>query len=628
MLLSLLSLMSIRPKLLLILAIGVVPLVALSVVNYLHGVRVVEAQLRSDLDRDAQAISRNVKSRLAEREDAMVSLANTRALTEYLLSGERVSAADVLPQDLQWEIRRALEISQYNFVAIACVDIDKHPRFRAELNLNSSPRTTFQTQDFLQSNFVLDEGVWTASTETPLRSAFRSESYGAGLRYTVPVFAGSAPASGPRAALIIELRLDALLAETAGIADTSSTTALSSPASPRLALMIDTEGRIVYHTNNALKYQPVTTAMPSSFSTVSKSMRAAQSGSGYYDSMEGERWLAVYQPVPPLNLSVAVAGNDSAVVSGLRWMGWLSVGLTVLLGILVAGLLLLTLSRTTRSIQRVTEGAVAIAGGNLNDHIEVRSSDETRLLAETFNAMTDRLREQIARETESRQFESFLRLSAILTHDLKNSILALSLLVSNMEQQFDNAEFRTDAMTSLTQATDKLRALVAKLSEPARSLSGEFKRPRPVDLVPVIKRVLARMATPDQIHQVDARLPSTLVAVADEERIERVVENLVLNALEAMDMNKGKLDVEAGAAEKGFVFFSVCDTGPGMSAAFQRTNLFRPFATTKTNGVGLGLYTCRELINALGGRIEAESERGSGTCFRVVLPSARITESA
>ncbi len=62
-----------------------------------------------------------------------------------------------------------------------------------------------------------------------------------------------------------------------------------------------------------------------------------------------------------------------------------------------------------------------------------------------------------------------------------------------------------------------------------------------------------------------------------------------------------------------------------MTEEFQRTRLFRPFATTKPKGVGLGLYTCRELIRALGGRIEVESRRGSGTCFRIVLPSGAIT---
>jgi signal transduction histidine kinase len=294
----------------------------------------------------------------------------------------------------------------------------------------------------------------------------------------------------------------------------------------------------------------------------------------------------------------------------------------------MAALLMLSLRRTARSIERVTEGAVAIAGGKLDQHIEVRSSDETRLLAETFNAMTDRLREQIARETETRQFESFMRLSAMLTHDLKNSILALSLLVSNMEQQFDREEFRADAMKSLTEATDKLRALVAKLSEPVRSLSGEFKRPRPHDLIPIIKRALALTAEPSaSLHEVEIHLPSSLVAVIDDERIERVIENLVLNALEAMGRKKGKLTVEAGPAEEGFVFFSVSDTGPGMTEEFQRKKLFHPFATTKPQGVGLGLYTCRELVKALGGRIEVESKRGSGTCFRIVLPSGQITGS-
>ncbi len=184
---------------------------------------------------------------------------------------------------------------------------------------------------------------------------------------------------------------------------------------------------------------------------------------------------------------------------------------------------MLYLRRMARNIKRVTEGAVAIAGGKLDEHIEVRSSDDTRLLAETFNAMGDRLREQIAREAESRQFESFMRLSAMLTHDLKNSIQALTLIVSNMEQQFHREEFRMDAMQSLRDATSQLGALVAKLSEPVRSLSGEFKRPRPVDLIPVIRRALGRTAEPAaSMHEIDINLPPTLVAIADDERIEKV----------------------------------------------------------------------------------------------------------
>ncbi|MFN2456485.1 MAG: ATP-binding protein, partial [Pyrinomonadaceae bacterium] len=98
---------------------------------------------------------------------------------------------------------------------------------------------------------------------------------------------------------------------------------------------------------------------------------------------------------------------------------------------------------------------------------------------------------------------------------------------------------------------------------------------------------LTRMADPAAaLHKIEIQLPSSLVAVADDERIEKVLENLVLNALEAMGTGKGRLSVTGGPAEEGFVSFSVCDTGPGMTAEFQRTRLFRPFATTKPKGIG------------------------------------------
>jgi hypothetical protein len=84
------------------------------------------------------------------------------------------------------------------------------------------------------------------------------------------------------------------------------------------------------------------------------------------------------------------------------------------------------------------------------------------------------------------------------------------------------------------------------------------------------------------------------------------------------------LTIEAGQTGEGRPFFSVQDTGDGMSPRFIEERLFRPFATTKKRGVGLGLYTCREVVRANGGSIEVDSQQGSGTTFRVVLPSAAI----
>lgn len=323
--------------------------------------------------------------------------------------------------------------------------------------------------------------------------------------------------------------------------------------------------------------------------------------------------------------SATATSNSERVILDARQAGWRELIIAVLLATLAATLLTLYFQRQARGLERVTEGVEAIAKGKLDHRIELQSSDDLRPLADNLGLMTKQLRDQIAREAETRQFQSFVRLSAILTHDLKNAIEALSLTVANMERHFDNRDFRADAMKSVTGATDNLRALVARLSNPVTTLSGEHKRPQPVDLVPMLKRVIAMIAAPASgKHEIKVDLPESLFAHVDADRIVKVVENLTINALEAMDKESGTLSITAGTTDDGKPFFSVSDTGEGISPRFIEEKLFHPFATTKRKGVGLGLYTCREVVVANGGSIAVESREGAGTTFRVVLPSAAI----
>jgi signal transduction histidine kinase len=319
----------------------------------------------------------------------------------------------------------------------------------------------------------------------------------------------------------------------------------------------------------------------------------------------------------------AVAANPEQLLSQARRNGWLGLIAALLFATLWTWFLTHQWERQARGLERVTQGVEAIAKGKLDHRIELKSSEDLRPLADNLDLMTKQLRDQIAREAESRQFQSFVRLAAVLTHDLKNAIEALSLTVSNMERHFDNKEFRADAMKSLTGATDNLRALVARLSNPVSTLSGEHKRPVSVDLVPMLRRVISMIAEPAAArHGIKVDLPEKLFALADVGRIEKVVENLIINALEAMGKQSGSLSIVAGTTDDDKPFFSVSDTGEGMTTRFIEEKLFRPFATTKKRGVGLGLYTCREVVVANGGSITVESKEGAGTTFRVVLPSA------
>jgi signal transduction histidine kinase len=144
---------------------------------------------------------------------------------------------------------------------------------------------------------------------------------------------------------------------------------------------------------------------------------------------------------------------------------------------------------------------------------------------------------------------------------------------------------------------------------------------RVTDLVPIIRRVLETNAYPAApLCQTEVRLPESLITYVDPEGIENVIENLIINALEAMGAAGGQLTVEAGSVGE-YLYFSVADTGTGMDDEFMRLHLFRPFATTKQKGIGLGLYTCREVVESHGGRIIVTSKLGAFTRFRVELPS-------
>ena len=100
--------------------------------------------------------------------------------------------------------------------------------------------------------------------------------------------------------------------------------------------------------------------------------------------------------------------------------------------------------------------------------------------------------------------------------------------------------------------------------------------------------------------------------------LRKVVLNLLINACEAVG-DAGKVRVTTARRDAEAVL-SVEDNGCGMSPAFVQGHLFKPFRTTKEKGLGIGLYQCRQIVEAHGGRIEVESREGAGTVFTVVVP--------
>lgn len=637
--------MNLRTKLLLIfVALALMPLLAVSFFSYRAGVSAVEALLHSHAEERATRMTRRIERALDAQSSRLIELSKAESLREYVRDRQTPQGAgalrphalaSVMPDTVQAHFKSFFINNREHLKSITCLDSNGGPVFRLPAAHESADEdVSFQTSNFVSDEVRYDTRVWKLTRAEALHSAVTEARFGAALSVTVPIANPSTVNDAqpfiPVGAVVAEISLEGLIEDAAAPELAGAGDAAEGGEGPRgtgaqsnIIALDNASDTIVYHTNSALNHQLSATVMPY-FADVAARMKSGEEGFGFYDDEPGGgRRLAAFRQARGLGLSLAVAEDYAAAVGPVRRSGFFGIALALTASLGALALLLVIARREHRDIARVAHGASAIAAGELDQRIEVSRSGETRDLAESFNRMSERLRELIAREAETRQFQSFVRISAMISHDLKNAIAGLSMLVANMERQFHREEFRADAIESLRDATEKLKRTVARLSEPVKSMSGEYRlAARLTDLVPIIRRVLAANAEPSRpLYDIEALLPETLIAPVEGERIENVVENLVINALEAMGAKGGRLTVEAGTLEGDCVFIAVADTGFGMSAEFIKTRLFRPFSTTKNKGIGLGLFTCREIVETHGGRLEVESQVGAGTRFRVVLPS-------
>ena len=590
-----------------------VPLLLLAALNYWNGLKTVDATLSSQAQNHLNSLAGEVDRRLREEEVELSRIALSPQLRDLLNSKKNATAAGLNngpvqpPQELFLNLSSALR-GRGHWRRIAAFDDRHHAQFQIERDRNA------QSPDSVKSVPIEGSGA------PPIADLLNKDTdvglNGSTLRYSVPVPNGSSELAGT---LTGELNLEELISETAAII--TSGPEMAGPQHSFVAA-IDPSAKIIHHTNNDVDGKMVSSALPE-FLPIAEKLTRGVSGVERFQSSSVGDFITAFSPLPKWNIGLAVGYDRSQGAAAAHRWGILGIVFALFGGTVAALLISRQAQKKSQGIERVEEGLSAIAKGELDRRIELGSGDEARVIADNINVMTERLRAQIAREEETKQFQSFVRLSAMLIHDLKNSIEALSLIVGNMERHFDNEQFRADALRSLTSATEKLKGIVSKLSRPLSSLSGEHAKPKSLDLIPVIKRVERLTAEPlREKHAIEMRLPVNLFVYADPERIEKVVENLILNALEAMAHQNGRLTIEAGLTARGAATFSVSDTGPGMSRTFIDHQLFRPFSTTKKHGVGLGLYTCREVLQASAGSIEVESVEGVGTTFRVVLPSA------
>jgi two-component system sensor histidine kinase MtrB len=293
--------------------------------------------------------------------------------------------------------------------------------------------------------------------------------------------------------------------------------------------------------------------------------------------------------------------------------------------LLLAGIAALVTRQVVRPVRQAAATAERLAAGRLKERMSVRGEDDLATLAASFNRMADTVQRQISQLRELSRVQR--RFVADVSHELRTPITTIRMAADLLHDAMADLPPELARSTELLQLQlDRFELLLADLLEISRHDAGAaVLEAEPTDLGRVVASVVAT-ATPLAVRrgtEVTADVPRTPVIVdVDPRRIDRVLRNLVENAIEHAEGGPVDLTLATGATA---VAIMVRDYGIGLkpgesSLVFGRFWRADPARTRTTGGTGLGLSIALEDTRLHGGWLQAWGEPGEGSVFRLTLP--------
>jgi signal transduction histidine kinase len=264
-----------------------------------------------------------------------------------------------------------------------------------------------------------------------------------------------------------------------------------------------------------------------------------------------------------------------------------------------------------RRILETFASQAALALLNASLHNDLRS----RL--EEIHAAHEDLRQKHLQILRAQTQVALGGLTSTLIHDLRAPLVSIGLMARSAAADLGKRHRLRARLEQISEKTLEVEQYLETVGRSARTVPG---RDDTVDIESVIgdalgllRGLMLRLAVKadSRFHARGAFLKGSAV------ELRQMILNLVQNAVEAMS-GGGTVIIET-AREKDLLRIDIKDTGPGIPADL-RPRVFSAFFTTKSEGLGLGLFSVKRIVNEYGGRIELQSEEGKGTCFTVLLP--------
>ena len=399
------------------------------------------------------------------------------------------------------------------------------------------------------------------------------------------------------------------------------------------AFVVSKEGLLIAHGLNSAKErvfrQEQVGHLPIAEAALKGEMRSL-----VYKDPGGVEQIGVSAPVESLGWGLVIEQpTREAYAASTR----LTYQLTILVLIFLFLMILIGMIGGRRSvvapIRELIRGIREVGGGNLAKKVKILTRDEFLELGEAFNIMTERL--SILEENIRRNERAVLlgRIASGLVHDLKHPIESIGNSSRLIIQKYDDPKIREVYEAVVKRELANLDRFLENLQQ--------ISRPTPIQpvamgLSPFFDDILeafrmdprcvlqkAGEAPVDQITDGKVRVSVSLDSRdlkiwADRFALERVLKNLITNAIEAMP-DGGRLVIGARIVPPNITEITISDTGSGIPTD-RLNNLFEDYITTKRKGLGLGLATCKKIVEEHNATIRVQSQPGKGTTFTLQFP--------
>ena len=310
-------------------------------------------------------------------------------------------------------------------------------------------------------------------------------------------------------------------------------------------------------------------------------------------------------------------GPSRALRQGVnRWL-LITLGSTLLAAVLFAALLA---GRVSRPLAELADKTARLDLDKLDQQFATDRSDEIGTLSRVLDAMRTRLRTGAARLRETERLAATGDLARQINHDIKNGLAPIRNVLRHLSQTAERepdklATIYLERRGTLESSVDYLDDLARNYARISPALGRTASDPR---------QVVLDVAHSVTVAPVEVHLPDTLPRIrADAVVLRRILDNLVSNAIDALDDKPGAVSLTAqtvGEPAERRVRITVSDTGRGMTRQ-QLDRAFDDFYTTKPTGTGLGLSVVRRLLTDLGGSIRVETAPGEGSTFTIEIPA-------